>query len=713
MTPRLGQGLLRLGWGRTLPMILQAEAAECGIACIAMVMGWHGHMIDLGSMRRRHAISLKGATMRTLTDVAAASGLSARALRLELADLSRLRLPCILHWGMNHFVVLKSVGRRSVVIHDPARGARAVPIAEVAREFTGVALELQPADGFVRKDEDRGLRLGELFEGLAGLGPSFAHILALSVCIEVVALLMPIGSQVVVDEVIVSSDRDLLTVLAVGMGLLLLVQALVGVARTWAIMVMGARISEQWNAGLLRHLVRLPLDWFENRHVGDVISRVGALGAIQKALTADLVQGVLDGVMSIGMGAMLFVYGGWLGWLAVAATGSSGLLRALSLRSYRRRTEEAVVCEAKQSTHLIETVRGIAAVKMLGLGERRRAVWLNHLVDTLNARFRLQSFDLAFGRATEFVSGADRLAMIVLGAGMVMDGRMTLGALVAFLSYKDQFSARVAGLIGSAFQLRMLSVQSGRLGDIVLTEPEDEAASLVSRGPAPSAAAGLRAEALSFRYGPQEPWIFRGVSLAIEPGRTVAITGASGCGKTTFLKTLMGLLRASEGALLLDGVDLRSMGAAAWRARIAGVLQDDALFAGSLADNIACFDSRADMGWIEECAARAAILDDVRRMPMGFESLVGDMGGTLSGGQRQRIMLARAMYRRPAILFLDEATSHLDEATEALIAASLRELRMTRVIAAHRPATVAQADLVIPFATFARSRIEEAQARTG
>jgi len=360
-----------------------------------------------------------------------------------------------------------------------------------------------------------------------------------------------------------------------------------------------------------------------------------------------------------------------------------------------------IVYDSRQQTHFIETVRGMATVKLLGLCERRRSVWLNYFMESINAKLHLQRLDLIFGRANDLLFGADRLVMTLLGAGMVMSGQTTLGMLVAFLSYKDQFATRAGSLISAWFQLRMLNVQTDRLADIVMAEPEDGDIGLPAVGRTrDDAPAFLRAENLSLRYGENGPWVLRRVGLEIPPGQLVTITGQSGCGKTTLLKVLMGLLVPTEGLVLCDDANIHALGVAAYRDRIAGVLQDDGLFAGSIAENICGFDPHPDQGWIEECAARAAILADIRRMPMGFESLVGDMGSALSGGQKQRVVLARALYRRPRILFLDEATSHLDEATEASIATALCDLPMTRVAVAHRSATIAQADIVVPFATF-------------
>jgi ATP-binding cassette, subfamily B, bacterial CvaB/MchF/RaxB len=713
--PATTTAAFQFGFRRRLPVVLQAEAAECGLACLAMILGYHGHPIDLATFRRHFSVSMKGVTLRDLIQIAGTMGLAARALRLEIADLGKLRRPCVLHWRMNHFVVLDDVSHNGITIHDPALGCRRIAMEEVSRSFTGVALEVALAQSFEKKDERRSLHLADLFRKAAGLVPALSRLFVLSFGIEVAGLLVPMGSQIILDEVIVAADRDLLVTVSVGLALLLVVQLVIAVARTWAIMLIGTTVNYQWSAGLFDHLSRLPLDFFEKRHVGDIISRFGSLGTIQKALTTDLVQAVLDGIMSVGTVIMMFVYGGWLGFVAIAATALNAILRAAAYRAYRHSTETSIVCDAKQQTHFIETVRGIASVKLLGLRQRRRSGWLNYLVDSLNAKLQLQRLDMVFGRASDFLFGADRVVMLVLGALAVISQSMTVGMLVAFLAYKDQFTQRISSLIPAWFQLQMLNLQSDRLADIVLAEPETDAASLPAPniGAARSVGASLCAQGLSLRYGDKEPWVLRNINLDIASQCCVAIAGPSGCGKTTMLKVLMGLLSPTEGLLLVGGVDLRPTTLESYRSRIAGVLQDDRLFGGSIAENICGFDEGPDQGWMEECAARAAILDDIRRMPMGFETLVGDMGSTLSGGQRQRVVLARALYRRPEILFLDEATSHLDEPTEAVIATALRDLRMTRVVVAHRPATMAHADIIIPFASVNRpmAGIPEAEAR--
>ncbi|MFT9381337.1 peptidase domain-containing ABC transporter [Gluconobacter sp.] len=686
---------LQFGFGRKVPVILQSEAAECGLACLAMIMGYYGHPIDIATFRRQQGSSSRGATLQDLVRTASHVGLTSRAVRLEIEELDKLILPCVLHWSMNHFIVLVEHSEKQVTIHDPARGRRVVGKAELSKEFTGVALEASPSERFEKKDERNTLKLSEMFHHVRGLRPALTYLFFLSLGLEIIALISPMVSQIIIDEVLVTGDHDLLVTVICSMIILILLQMIIASVRSWAVVMFASRVSLKWNGSLFEHLSRLPLEYFSRRHIGDVISRFGSLATIQRTLTTDLVQSLLDGIMAIGMGVMLFLYGGWLGAIACIAISLDILLRIFTYGTYRRTSEEAVIQDAKGQTHFIETLRNMATVKLLNLRERRQTAWLNNVIDSMNIRLRLQRFDLVFGRLADMIFTADRLIMLALGASMVMRGHMSVGMLVAFLSYKDQFAGRVSNLINTGFKVRMLSIQTDRLSDIVMTEPEPQGVLADTTYLSESSRAGLKVRNLSARYSTDGPWIFRRLSFDIPAGQSTAIIGPSGCGKTTLLKVLMGLQKPEEGEIFVDGIDIRTLTLDAYRSMISGVLQDDGLFSGSIAENICGFSDNPNQVLIVECAKRAAIHDDIQRMPMRYEALVGDMGSTLSGGQKQRILLARSLYRTPQILFLDEATSHLDEATEATVADALRKINATRVIIAHRPATIAHADLVI------------------
>jgi ATP-binding cassette, subfamily B, bacterial CvaB/MchF/RaxB len=384
--------------------------------------------------------------------------------------------------------------------------------------------------------------------------------------------------------------------------------------------------------------------------------------------------------------------------LAITMTGIYALTRSLAYRLYRRANEEAIVYAANENSHFLETLRGMASIKALTIGDRRQGIWNNYLVDRVGAELRVAKIDLIFTVMSTLLFGLDRIVIIFFGARAVMGGALSVGMLVAFLAYKDQFSFRVAKLLDTLVKLGTLTVHGERIADIALAEPEQDDFSHLAEPPAMviSQDARLSARAISFRYSDNEPSVITDFDLDVAPGECVAIAGPSGAGKTTLLKILAGLLRPASGTVLIDDVPLRSMGLEAYRAQIGCVLQDDRLFAGSIAENIAGFSPSLDFERIHAAARLAAIHNEIIHMPMGYETLVGDMGSSLSGGQMQRIVLARALYRAPRILLLDEATSHLDEENERAINESIRRLPISRVIVAHRRSTLDMADRIVP-----------------
>jgi ATP-binding cassette subfamily B protein RaxB len=677
---------------RRVPVVLQTEAAECGLACLAMVAGSHGHRIDLPTLRARFALSLKGATMADLVRMAGALNLAPRALRAELDHLAQLATPCILHWDLNHFVVLVEVRRGVAVIHDPARGVRRLPLSEVSRHFTGVVLELAPGAGFeVRVDRQR-VTLRQLLGRVTGLKRSLAQIFVLALALEAFVLLAPFYLQWVVDGVLVGADRDLLITLGLGFGLLVLIQVGTGAIRSWAVLVLSATLNLQWLGNVFAHLMRLPVAWFEKRHTGDIWSRFAAVQQIQKTVTTSFIEAVLDGLLVIATLAMMTVYSLKLSAIALVAVLAYAGLRAAFLRPLREATEEALVHEANKASHFLESLRGVQAIKLFNRQADRQARFMNLVVDAMNADIATRKLDLLFSVLHKLLFGLERVAVVWVGALLVLDSRFSVGMLFAFLAYKEQFALRVSALIDKTVELRMLRLQGERLADIVLAAPEPSDAALA---PPREPLVRIQLRDVHFRYSDTEPDVLRGVDIAIDPGESVAIAGPSGCGKTTLLKLMLGVHEPQQGELLINGRPLRQLGLERWRAMVGTVMQDDQLFAGSVADNICFFDSEPDQDWIQECAQLASVHDEIEALPMGYHTLVGDMGTTLSGGQKQRILLARALYKRPQILLLDEATSALDVDRERLVNQAVRKLELTRVIVAHRPETVASAQRVV------------------
>ena len=682
---------LDFGGGRRLPVFLQTEASECGLASLGMVASFHGHRIDLAGLRRRFTLSLKGATLAYLMQVAGRLHLAPRALRLELEELPKLRTPCILHWDLNHFVVLRSAGPREAVIHDPAAGVRRMPIAEVSKHFTGIALELAPTAEFRPRDERRRVRLRDLTGPVTGLARSLAQVLLLALVLQAFALLAPFYMQWVVDGAVVAADRDLLTVLGIGFLMLAVIQVAVGALRSWVVLYLGTTLNLQWLANVFTHLLRLPVAWFEKRHLGDVVSRFGAVTTIQRTITSSFVEAVIDGLMALATLAMMLVYSGKLTALAVAAVVAYAVSRAAFYAPLRRATEEPIVHASRQQSHFLETVRGVQSIKLFGRQEERRSRWLNLVVDAVNRDLVVQKLSLGFRSANGLVFGAERIAVVWVGALLVLDAAFSVGMLFAFMAYKEQFSARVAGLIDKLIELKMLQLQGERLADIVLTAPEEESPASAPAVAQPS----IEVRSLAFRYSDTEPFVLKDCSFVIEPGESVAIVGPSGGGKTTLVKLMLGLLAPTDGQVLVGGVDIQKLGVDAYRRFVGTVMQDDPLFAGSIADNVCFFDPAPSHEAIERCTRLAAVHDDIAAMPMGYHTLIGDMGAALSGGQRQRILLARALYKQPRILFLDEATSALDVQRERQVNEAIRGLNLTRILIAHRPETIASAGRVI------------------
>jgi ATP-binding cassette subfamily B protein RaxB len=685
--------LLRFAGGPRLPVVLQSEAAECGLACLAMVAGFHGHELDLNALRRRFAVSIKGITLKTLLLMAQRLGMTGRGVRLEPEGLAGLRTPAVLHWDMDHFVVLKEVRGSRVTLHDPAIGVRRCDRAELGRHFTGIALELAPTAGFERKNEVRRLRLGELCGRIAGLWRAMAQALVLSIVLQVFVLASPFYMQLAVDEGVLQGDKGLLTALAVGFGLLTLIKLAADWLRALVLNVLGSVVNFQCVVNLFHHFLRLPITWFERRHIGDVVSRFGATRPITDLIAEGLVATIVDGLMAVLTLAMIIVYSPTLAAVVVGGLVLLVAVRLASFRALRLREEETIHALAKEQTSFIETARAIQSIKLFGRESDRESLWQTRYADTVNRKAGLTRMQATLRIINDLIQGAGNILVIYLGARLAIAGDMTVGMLFAFMSYRQQFIDKTTSLIETGIKFRMLDLHLGRIADIALADREAglDHEPLVSH----SVTGQIELRDISFRYADTEPEVVSGASLTIEPGEFVAITGASGGGKTTLLKIMLGLLRPASGEVLIDGVQVDRVGVGIFRAQIGVVMQEDHLLTGSIAENITFFDPQIDVAWLRQCAAIAGIDAEIMAMPMNYNTLVGDLGTGLSGGQRQRLLLARALYRRPRILFMDEGTSHLDLAKEREVNAALRELQITRVIIAHRPETIAAADRVL------------------
>ncbi|MFN7111373.1 MAG: peptidase domain-containing ABC transporter [Brevundimonas sp.] len=674
-------------------LVLQAEAAECGLACLAMVGGHHGRRESLSELRRRFPVSMSGSSLKSLVAVADGLGFSARPVRCELDELTQIERPAILHWSLDHYVVLRRIDHRHAWIADPAKGERKLALEEVSKHFTGVALELTPAPDFERRKTPEKVRLGDLWSRLSGFRPFLLQLFLLTLLLQAVGLISPLASQLIIDDVIGRGDRDLLIAIVVGFGALAFIQTAIEALRGFIQLHAGQRMSIQLSGNLLKHLLRLPTDFFERRHVGDVLSRFGSLGPAQKFLTGGLVGIVLDAVMVIPVAIIMVIYSPPLAALAAVNLVVIFAVRMAAFPAMRRFADENLNLAAKTDSVFLETVRAARAIKLASREAERHGLWQNAVAEQQNAAYRQGVFSLWGAAGLSVWQGLYSVVMLFIGAVQVLDGNMTLGMYFAFQSYSGQFSGRVGSLIGAFFTFRLLGLHLERLADIVHADSErglDGPATLTK-----PLAGAIEAHDVSFRYGEHDPWVLKGAAIYVRAGESVAIVGPSGGGKSTLLKLLIGLYEPTEGDILVDGNPMRALGLRAVRDRLGVVMQDDQLLSGTIADNVGFFDANIDMNKVERVCRLAHVHEDIMRTSMGYHSLIGDMGSVLSGGQKQRILLARALYKDPAVLFMDEGTANLDPELERKVMNSLNGLNITRIMVAHREAAVRNADRIL------------------
>ena len=673
-------------------LVRQTEVAECGLAALAMVAGYHGLDVDLGTLRRRFAISMRGAPLKSIMTISDNMGLTSRAVKLPLEDLANLHLPAILHWDMGHYVVVEKVRNGRVLVHDPASNSKWYTQAELSKHFTGVALELRPSDDFEMGEQRETLKLRQLWRKMTGLKRAMLQTLVLSLVMQIFVLASPYYMQIAVDTVVPTQDRDLLTVLSIGFVLFTLINLAASLLRSFVLLNAGTLMGFGISSNIVRRLFRLPIDWYEKRQVGDILSRFQSVTPIQTLLTTGAVAALLDGLMAIFTLALMFFYSPVLSLIALIALALYIVVRVVTFQIQREAQEASIVTAAKVQSLMIETLRGITTLRLFGKETERHGLWQTKSVDAINSSVSLSRIGIWQASANTAIYGFESIVTVWLAIGYVIDGGFSIGMVFAFIAYKAQFLERSTSLIDQAIAFRMLNLHLERLSDIALNEQDIGFNDRITTSDELKGRIELRN--ITYRYSPADPPVLEGLNLIVEARDHVVITGVSGGGKSTLLKIILGLVEPESGEVLIDGTAIATFGYQHYRKQVGAVAQDDNLFTGSLAENIALFDDSPDMDRIVASARAATIHDDVIKMPMQYETLVGDMGSTLSGGQKQRILLARALYRQPKLLVIDEGTSHLDSKHEKAVNAAIDALGITRIIVAHRQETIASAKTV-------------------
>ncbi|POB88714.1 peptidase domain-containing ABC transporter [Vibrio vulnificus] len=686
--------LIEYSGKKSVPVVLQSEITECGLACLTMVASYHGHKTHLNTLRQRANLGANGTHLGNLMEIASTQlDLTSRAVQCSIEELGKLKLPCILHWDLDHFVVLTGVTKKNVFINDPASGKKKLDFLQVGRSFTGIALELTPAPGFKKRKTSQSLKITQLWESITGLKRSLSSLLVLSLVLQATVLLSPYYMQWVIDQVLLSQDKPLLIVLAIGFALLAAIRILVSAFRSWLVLRFNSAINIQMGANLFAHLLRLPISFFERRHIGDIVSRFGSLASVREIISNGVVEAAIDGIMALIILFMMYIYHPILATTVVGFVILAFVVQLAFYSPIKRLTEESISSEAKENSCFLEAIRGIQTIKQFSLEAKRQGTWLNRYADSLNTEIKLGRCNITQEAILEMVTALESIVIIYLGALIVIEGNLTVGMLLAFIAYQGIFVSSVASFVENLLAFKLLDLHLERISDIALSSPEfragEQGVSIDNLN------GGIRVENLGFRYDQNSDWVFRNLTLEVKAGESIAITGPSGCGKTTFLKVLLGLLQPTEGKIFVDDIDTSMISLPEYRKLFGAVMQDDTLLSGTILDNITLQEPSYSEEHIRNCCEVANIWDDIQSLPMGFHSLVGDMGSNFSGGQLQRLFLARALSRKPKILCLDESTSHLDSYNETQINQSLANLGVTKIMVAHRNETINSADRII------------------
>lgn len=689
---------------RRVPVVLQMNTVECGAACLAMILGYHGRHTSLADCRDSCAPGRDGVTARTIVTAARSHGLQVKAYTVQGdANLRDVPLPAIIHWNFDHFMVLERISSRGIDVVDPANGRRQLTAEEFAERFTGVVLMLEPGAQFKRR-RPTGQPLWQQFLRVMWRTPgtpgALAQILFASVVLQVLGLGVPLFTQVLVDAVLPFRISNILFILGLGMAILVLAQMVSGYLRSAVMIYLQARLDTQLMLGFFERMLSLPFLFFQQRSSGDLIMRLASNTHIRSTLTSQMLSVFLDGGLVLAYLAILF----WLDPVFGALSLGIGTVQIAVLLATLRRTvaltQKRLAAEAEAQGYLIEALNGIATLKATGAEDTVLNRWSNLFFKELNIASGLGHLEAVIETALLGLRTAAPLLLLWVGAWRVIGGSMSLGTMLAMTALALAFLAPLTALMTNWQRLQMVGAYLERIADVLHTEPEQDLQQVRN---APALSGRIEVRNVSFRYDANAPFVLRDVSLVIEPGQKVAVVGRSGCGKSTLAKLLLGLYPPTEGEILYheasgktnDGIPLQMLNYQTLRRQFGVVLQESFLFSGSIRQNIAFQNPDLDLEAIDEAARLAAVDQEIADMPMGYQTLVAEGGTGLSGGQRQRLSIARALAHKPVILLLDEATSHLDVVTERRVDENLSAVATTRIVIAHRLSTIRRADQIL------------------
>jgi len=674
---------------RRVDFIAQMEATECGAAALAMILAYHGHHAPLPEVRQACGISRDGASALAIVTAARCYGLEARGVRLELEQLPQLPLPAVLHWDFDHFVVLERLGRASATLVDPAHGRRRVDRHELGRSFTGAALVFGPTGALARRARVRP-SLAKYRAVFRRNLPGLAQIFLATLALQVVGLAFPVANQLLLDRVVVPRQAPWLWGLALGLGSAVIASSVLGLVRSWVVLGLQLELNFALMGRFLGHLLRLPLGFFLQRDPGDLVQRAQSNAELQDLLSTRAVNALLDGFLLLGFAALMIAYHPRLAGLVIAISLMDVAMMAVLWDRNRQLLASGLAAEGREGAALLEALSGLEATKASGAEGRMVHRWAHRMTERVNNGLERQRLARVSGLFLGLFQGVTGLLVFAVGGQEVLANRMTLGTFVAFLTLQGLFTAPMGSLLGAVLQLQSLGTHLRRLDDVLETAVEP-----TGTGDPGRLKGAIELEDVTYRYAPGGTPVLDGIRVRIATGEKVALVGPTGAGKSTLARLLLGLHLPDQGTVRFDGRDLRQLDLAAVRNQVGVVMQETFLFDDTVRANLALHDEGLSQDRLLWAARMACVEEVILNLPKGFDSRVGESGSLLSGGQRQRLSLARALAHDPAILLLDEATSSLDLATEARVHGNLARLGCTRILIAHRMATVRDADRIL------------------
>lgn len=688
------RSLTRLSWGqrrrKRLEFIPQSMHVGCGAACLTMVFRGLGVDVDLYQVEGAMAMGRSGATAKALILTAEKFGVRGRGIRCDLSELQDLRCPAILHWKFSHFVVLERVTRKQVLVLDPAVGPRAIGWREFSEAFTGIALEFDAPSGpqHLRENVVRGANLGDKMRRYRA---QITRLIVISLLLRILGLLVPALTALLVDRVIPQGDLQLLVILAAAGGTAVAVQLLAEVIRTLTTLALRASIDVELSLELMNHLLSLPFRFFQRHSTGDLLVRVASTGTIREMFTSALTSALLDGPLALLYLVVLATIAPEIAAVACVFGGLQILLLLALRRRYYTTNASLLLAQSYTDTVLADALTGIESLKAASAEGQVLRRWVDLFVEEVNASVVKGQTSMWLESGANFLQQLAPVVVLTVGAALNLRGDLSLGELLAAVALASAFLGPLSSLLDGAMRLQEMGAYLDRIEDIFRHEPERSLDDNFSG----ELTGAISVRNVDFSYDPEGAMTIRGVSFEVSPGMRCAIVGRSGSGKSTLARLMAGLLVPDRGSIRYDGYEVGSPGSKGIRAKLGFVVQNGALFSGTIEDNISLMVEDASSEEIIQAAKAACIHDDIIRMPLGYKTRLSPGGSDLSGGQRQRIALARAFLARPKVLIMDEGTSALDTATEASIVEHLQLVGATQVILAHRLSTIIGADLVL------------------